>query len=117
VTAQSEGWRVFTVDLVSTPIIAMNLLGRVGAQASLLVSRSNLDFGYVLANGSTESQHETVVVTNTGELTTTGNVIATLSNTTAGVATSGCGSTLPYLGTCTMTIWVVPQAAGPAVAC
>ena len=115
VTAQqSEGWRVFTVDLAGTPTIAMNLLGRVGAQASLLVSRSNLDFGYVLANGSTESQHETVVVTNTGELTTTGNVIATLSNTTAGVATSGCGSTLPYLGTCTMTIWVVPQAAGPS---
>ena len=104
----TPGWRAFTVSVGS---LTMNLSGRVGAQASLLASRTALDFGQVLASGAVESQHETVVITNVGELTTTGNVIAAVT-TDVGISTSGCGSTLAYLGTCTLTIWVVPQTPG-----
>jgi hypothetical protein len=72
---------------------------------------ASLDFGQVLLAG--QSQSETVVVTNTGELPTAAALAATLFPNTGSINTSGCtGSTLASLASCTLTIYVVPQATG-----
>jgi len=109
-TGATPGWRVFTVTMGT---LTMNVFGRVGAAPQLSVSRTQLDFGKVSANGSTESQHETVMVTNTGELPTTAGVTAELSSSLLGIGTNGCSSgTLSYQDSCPMDIWVVPQTPG-----
>jgi hypothetical protein len=112
-TAPAPGWRVFTATIGG---VSMNLFGRVGNAASLQVSRAaagtqRLDFGDVMVG--LESQHETVVVTNMGELATKGNLAVTAVPADGSIQTSGCTTaSLPYLGSCTLDIWVVPGATG-----
>ena len=131
--AVSPGWRTSTLTLNGTPPASMVLFARVAEPAVLVTSRPAfdsaasaiaspaLDFGQALLSG--QSQQETVVITNMGELSTTGNVAVTVGTSlpnTGLIYTSGCtDAPLAALGSplgnsCTLTVFVVPQIAGAA---
>jgi hypothetical protein len=111
--ATAVGDRTFVVgDDTSGTVPTMTLKGRVGVQPYLAVSRTVLDFGQTVTGAA--SQQETVVVTNLGELTTAAG-LTTVNLVTSGqgvIHATGCGDVLAPLATCTLTIWVVPQATG-----
>jgi hypothetical protein len=107
----TTGWRVFTVTTSDTPT-TMNVFARVAQPAVLVASRSPIDFGESMIG--VQSQTQTVVITNTGEATTVGNVAVTPIDVSL-VNVSGCaGLPLAYMGTCTLTITVTPPAVGVA---
>jgi len=109
--ATTAGDRTFVVgDDSSGTIPTITLKGRVGAQPYLAVSRTVLDFGQVVTGAA--SQQETVVVTNTGELATAAGLTTVNTVTGAVIHATGCSDALASLATCTLTIWVVPQATG-----
>jgi hypothetical protein len=109
----TPGVRTFTVTVGD---VTMNLFGSVAGDPVLTVSRAGvagalaqkLDFGYVGVTAT--SQHETVVVTNIGEATTA--VPSVTSSDTASIKNPGCTTALPYLGSCTLDIDVIPQSTG-----
>jgi hypothetical protein len=131
--AVSPGWRTSTLTLSGAPPVSMALFARVAEPAVLVTSRPAfasttsaivspaLDFGQALLAG--HSQQETVVVTNMGELPTTGNAAVTVGTSisnTGSIYTSGCtDAPLAALGSplgnsCTLTVYVVPEIAGVA---
>jgi hypothetical protein len=106
------GWHVLTATVTSTGADAnMNLLAKVPGVANLLASSDTLAFG-LLPVGVASAQ-QTITITNIGEAKSAALVVT--PNSTALIKTSGtctaAGTTLAYLGTCSLNVWVVPAAA------